>query len=440
MTDIFNPRALGNFHFEPGPTMLPSGQIPNLPGSGGAPIGAPWGGTSQNVAGGSVMSGMLGNQNPLADLGSILGGFSQGEKADRVVKGNFTQNYDQMMADQEQRRNQTGQTALSNYNKESLDAQQGRARNEADALSKLHSTSYTLGKTQDYKPATVMNGGHAIQLPDFGIGPKASSQAEIDGANALQSQLVNRLGPNGSFTPEKFNPNFNFTPHNLDDYAKPGTAEKLGSYGGAALSGLGALGLGTGGGGGILGGLLGHSGGAASGGAGSAIGGILGKAAPIAGAVTGGLGLIHDHGVGQNMMNGLTAGASIGSMVPGLGTAVGAGIGAAVGGLRSLGSIGKPSAEELAGRGVSGDARQQLTANATPQQRAEAASSGWANPNDALGLITIRDMLIKNGTPPQQADQQAQGLFGAIQHNEKQGPQAVQQALSNVQNAVGHHG
>src|SRR5688572_30139512 len=108
------------------------------------------------------------NQNPLtagqhpgyapdaqgfADLASTLGAFSKGEKADRSLKGDWTQNYDQLM----------------------LSAQQARERAESDALSKLAKTGYLKSGGAPYTPATLNLGGKPTTLPSFGFGPKAPS-------------------------------------------------------------------------------------------------------------------------------------------------------------------------------------------------------------------------------------------------------------------------
>jgi hypothetical protein len=251
-----------------------------------------------------------------------------------------------------------------------------------------------------------------------------------------------------------FHPNFSYTPTPLSEYAKPGMAEQIGSYAGSGLGALGAIdnmmgvgktagnvmnmvgkipGLGSVGNigskiGSFLGGSAGNTAGASGAGAAGAATGLLGKAVPIAGAVTGGLGLIHDHGLGGNIMNGVSAGASLGSIVPGLGTAVGAGIGAGVGALRSLFNIGGPSKEELAGRDAHSSIINSMTAGATPEEIQEAHNSGWEKPQDALALITLRDRMNQKGLDSSKANALMDQLFKAT----KIGPQAV----SNVYNQI----
>lgn len=389
---------------------------------------------------------MISKQQPtmgdkIADVGSTIGAFSQGQKANRLAEGDMRQGFDKMMLDREQNMNRLG-----------IDAQDARNTNEADAMQKLQQTSYLMGGGHPFTPPTISLGGIQRQVPNVGFGPTAPSDAEKAGAEALQGQLMGRLSPGGSFTPSQ-----TYQPTPVEEYAKPGGLEKATSYLGAGTGIAGMIGNLFGGpageGGGTAGGVmnlaskipglgnklssfLGGSGtasGAATGA--SAAGNLMSKAVPIAGAITGGMGLIHNQGIGKNMMNGVTAGASIGSMVPGLGTAVGAGIGAGVGALRSLGSIGQPSQQELEGRNTAGQVRQSISSGASPQQVAEAQKSGWKKPEDALTLIVLRDKLASQGGNPDQANQLATQLWQA----EKGGPHAVEQAVLNIQKALTPH-
>lgn len=295
-----------------------------------------------------LMGGSQPGQN-LGDLSKVLGGFSSGEKANRMVQGNFTQNYDRNM----------------------LQAQTDRNLNEADALKKLHQTAYTLDGGSHFKMPTSMSiGGTQHAVPDLGLAPRAPSDMEKAGAGALQGQLINRLSPGGSYQPQP-----------LSDYAKPGISEQIGNFGSLGAGGLGTVatmfgggGAPTGGGSGALGdvskiaGTVGAGAGlaskmgiigggasnAASGasGAASGIGSILSKAVPIAGAATGLIGLAQNHGTGSNIMNGVGSGASIGSMFGGpIGAGIGAGVGALAGYFRGKGG---PSQTELQGRGAEG--------------------------------------------------------------------------------------
>lgn len=373
-------------------------------------------------------------QQSMADLSSILGGFSSGEKANRIVEGNFTGDFDRMMLDRERDQNLIG-----------IQAAENRRADESDAIRKLGITGYLSRGGSDFKMPTFNLSGEQRTPVSFGIGPKPASEAQVAGAKTLEQQLLKRLEPNGSFQPQ-----WNYQPHPLESYATPGLAENIGSYGGAIVGGLGALDqfLGNGGIVNRIAGMLGGGGGSlpfdvaansaqgirsiagmglpgGAAGAGSRLASIMGKAAPIAGAITGGIGLLRDRGIGQNVMNGVTTGASIGSIVPGLGTAVGAGIGGLVGALRGVNWGGGPSEEEKAGRGLAGNVRNSLTSGATPEQRAEAAASGQGG--QALMHIMLRDRFGE-----QAAGQLTKQLFEA----EKQGPEAVAQVMNQFGSSI----
>lgn len=375
--------------------------------------------------------------NRLADLGSVLGAFSSGEKANRVLQGNMTQGYDKLM----------------------LDAQQGRNLNESDALKKLAQTSYIMGGGSQFKAPTLSLNGKTMQTPDLGFGPKATTDTEKSGASTLQNQLQARLSPGGSYTPQP-----------LDSYAKPGLAENIGSYGGAAVSGLGSVldafgnpttagsdgqsspdgvgsaisgiskGLGTAGSIAGLASKLGIGGSkaanAASGltGAGSTMGNILGKAVPIAGAAMGAYGLAKNQSVGSDVMSGMGAGASLGSFGGPIGTAVGAGVGALVGALRGAFSV---TGKEHGGRDAQAQITQNLSKLATPKQMAESKAAGWPDPNQALSLIVMRDKLTQSGLPPAQAEAQAESIMKSMWDSEKSGSDAVAKAASPIQSMMG---
>lgn len=158
-------------------------------------------------------------------------------------------------------------------------------------------------------------------------------------------------------------------------------------------------------------------------------------AAPI-GIGLGGYNLIKGGTLGHNIASGASTGAGIGSMfLPGIGTGIGAGIGAGVGALRSLlAKIGGPSQGELQGRNLNDFMTNNLAAMATPEQKAAvlAHHEGWANPNDALDIVVMRDRLIKNGMDPQKADQQAQSWKKGMWDAEKGGAQNVYTAASPI--------
>lgn len=162
----------------------------------------------QNLAGqgGNAILRML--QGNGADLSSVLGAFSQGERNNRVLRGNLTQRYDQLM----------------------MEAERNRNANESDALKKSAQTSYILGGGSHFTPPNLSINGRTYNSPDLGFGPPPVSESERRGASTLQPQLERRLAPGGSYTP---------TP--VGDYANPGTLENIGSYGAAGVGGLGAI-------------------------------------------------------------------------------------------------------------------------------------------------------------------------------------------------------
>jgi hypothetical protein len=344
------------------------------------------------------------------------------------------------------------QNAAKYTNDQMLQAQKDRNSNEADALRKMAQTSYILGGGSTFNPtASFTIGGRTIQTPDLGFGPRPASDAQKEAARTLQAMVQPRLASGGSYMPTAV------PGSDLSKYQTPGVGEKLASYAGVGTSLLGATGYGDkllkmfnlgsgaigktsvpgammslGGAGGathIPGAMLDISGGAPA--TATGVSGIMGKALPIAGAITGGIGLLKDRGVVGNVMNGVTAGASIGSMVPGLGTVVGAGIGALVGGLRSLG--GGPSKTELAARDSAGVLLNQLAGQATPAQRAEAASAGWERPEEALANIVLRDKALASGHSADEAGAVMNQLFAARKKN----PQAVAQVGSTLQQLAG---
>ncbi len=354
----------------------------------------------------------------LADLSSVLGGFSQGEKADRGMRGDWTQNYDQLM----------------------LQAQHARERAETDALAKLANTNYIKSGGAPYKPASLTLGGQPQSLPAFGFGPRALSAAQHVGADRLERQMLDRLQPDGSYTPT-----------NVDEYAKPGTMERIGSYGGAAIGGLGAIndltggkamdwigglfGKGGSGAAGSAAGAAGSAGSAAGGAAGAAggggIAGLMGQAMPYVGIGTGALGLMKDRGWAGNMASGASTGAGIGTLVaPGVGTAIGAGIGALGGLLRGIG--GGPSEAEKQGRDMAGQLRNSLGSMATMGQKAEAGGD-----EGALLHIIVRDRALSKGLGLQAAEQQATQAVRSLWESEKGGAGAVQQAGNNLVGMLG---
>ena len=219
------------------PSMIPSSQIPNvptglpgaIPGSQGAsaPVYAESGAFSTKNVIEQLLEQLMNDSQqarntPLADLSSVLGSFSSGEKANRIIEGSLRGNFDNMMLDRETQKNRIG-----------LDAQTGRNLNEADALKKLQQTAYIGGGGSQMGPMNIMLNGQNRQLPQFsGIAPQRTTAAEQAGAKDLQGQVMERMKPGGSFQPE-----WNYEPKSIEEYATPGLLEDLSSYG-AAGTGL----------------------------------------------------------------------------------------------------------------------------------------------------------------------------------------------------------
>lgn len=165
-------------------------------------------GISNLLGGAGSQSPTGGGTNPLATAGKGFEALANDEATNRMAKGNFTQNYDQLM----------------------MQAQNARNQNEGDALKKLAVTNYLTQKTSGYAPATIQMNGQSRTLPNFGTGHFAPSEAQKAGASSLEAQLLDRLKPGGSYTPQ-----------DLSGYANPGKMENVGKYGSLATTGLNVL-------------------------------------------------------------------------------------------------------------------------------------------------------------------------------------------------------
>lgn len=185
-------------------TQVGSGMMPAITGGAGSAVS---GGAAD--AGGVISNlvAKLKNPSSLADLSSILGSMSSGEKANRVAGSDIAGKYDQA----------------------AISAQNSRNSTESDALKKLAQTNYILSGGSKYNPnAQIQLNGQSRALPDFGLGPIAPSAAQKQGAASLQSQLLPRLAPGGTSAPD---PNAYKT--------SPGLAEDVGSWGGVG-AGIGS--------------------------------------------------------------------------------------------------------------------------------------------------------------------------------------------------------
>jgi hypothetical protein len=371
-----------------------------------------------------------------ADAASLIGAYGSGQKANRALEGQFQQGYDRIM----------------------LDTQQDRRAEEADALKKLQQTQYLLGGGSTFNPGAVSVNGKTYNIDTHGLGPQAVTEAEKQGAQSLNDAMLKRLQPGGSYTPK-----------NIDSYAKPGAAERFTDIAAPIVGGIGALDMITGGRTGDYISKLLHIGGggaasaasaAGAGGAGAAGAGasgagagagnvagaagsgagaanfLLTKAAPIAGIGYGSYELAKNKSLGHDVLGGASAGAGVGTLIaPGIGTAIGAGIGALGGWGRH--AFGGPDQVEKAGRGAASEAFGQLGSMATASQKQEAANAGWAHPEEALAMITMRDKLIAQGMSPEQAGQQASAAMNSIWGATKHGDKAVGSAIDGLMAARG---
>lgn len=184
-----------------------SATVPSSLAAGGSSILGKAGGYLKNLVGGETggtPDGAPGTDG-FTDLASLFGKYGDAEANNRATTGNFTQSHDKLM----------------------LDAQQENRAQETDALKKLAQTGYISSGGSQFNPANVkLNSG---SMPDFGFGPKPSTDDQKTGASTLTAQLLKRLAPGGSYTPAP-----------LESYTKPGIGEKVGNYGSLITGGIGA--------------------------------------------------------------------------------------------------------------------------------------------------------------------------------------------------------
>jgi hypothetical protein len=153
-------------------------------------------------AGGPGNTDETGGDQKWADASTMLDEFGKGELARRFIRGEMTQNYDQL----------------------NMDAAKTNAGLESDALRKLAQTSYL--KSGGAKPMNfnVASG----RMTDFGFGPRPASAEQMQGAGTLEQTLLKRLTPEGMIKPTD------------PSYLNEGTAEKIGKWGGVITGGVGA--------------------------------------------------------------------------------------------------------------------------------------------------------------------------------------------------------
>jgi hypothetical protein len=122
--------------------------------------------------------------------------------------------------------------ALLEQDKLRLLAEQDRRTSESDAMRKLAQTAYLRGGGYQAPatPRTITLGGMQRELPSFGFGPRAASEAQMSAASDLERELLARLSGPG---------------FQLSDYSremKPGIGERLAGIFGPAL-GVTAVGM-----------------------------------------------------------------------------------------------------------------------------------------------------------------------------------------------------
>lgn len=183
---------------------LASGLVPAGAGAAPTALAANAGPTSMLGKAGSYMKELMGGKEGLGDLGKALGSFAETEAGNRETTGDFTQAHDRLM----------------------MEAQREQRANEQYLMNQVGQTQ-AIKDRQAYSPAKVTSG----QLPSFGFGQKASSDAEKQAAGTLQEQVMRRLPPGGSYSPAP-----------LEGYTKPGLGEKVGNWGSLVTSGLGFFG------------------------------------------------------------------------------------------------------------------------------------------------------------------------------------------------------
>lgn len=165
--------------------------------------------------GGSVIGKLLGGGGDddgeggaqgFADIGSMLGSYAESEAGNRMIRGNQTQNYDQLK----------------------LQADRNQRDSESDIMRKLAQTNYIQNGGAPQGPSSVMMGGQQKQLPDFGLNPLPSSDAQKTAAGDLQTQLLARM-KTGAYQPQP-----------LSNYTQRGAGEKAANIGSLLSSGWGA--------------------------------------------------------------------------------------------------------------------------------------------------------------------------------------------------------
>lgn len=206
---------------------LPGKTIPLAARAGmaGLPGGAPAAAATAAAASPGVR-GLLGRvfQSPesSAQIASLLGAFSMGEKADRTLRSEWQQNYDRMMLEADLARQRLGLEAQA--------AQGALARSALDTMARTATLLNRGTSSGDIPPIQLR--GRTVPVPRFPWTPGPPSQEEIELARLLRERALEQAR-HGITVPEPT--------HVPTRPSGPGLLERLGSYGGAAAGIIGTL-------------------------------------------------------------------------------------------------------------------------------------------------------------------------------------------------------
>ena len=258
-------------------------------------------------------------QQGLSDAGSILGSLAGDQRTNRVVRGNFQGDFDQMMLNREANRNQVENQANTDFDRSSLAARADKRDANVDAMRNVQIGGW------------LQQGGNANRP---GGAHRAVSDQEKAAATGLIQQAHDNLTDPG-YQPTRFQGNYDYQPMDPSKYASPGAMERIAQYGGTGLGMFGALDNITGGrAGDKMAGWLGKIPG---------LGRFFGPGVSAASTTTGALApsaAYTNMGI-QAGMGGAAAGAA--GSIPGTGLITGAGKGIAAGASKAGGLLTNPA-------------------------------------------------------------------------------------------------
>ena len=185
-----------------------AGAAPTLVGGSTALAG----GTSAALKGGSTISKLLGGgAQKYADVGKMFQSFANDEA-----------NYRTSQADSNNRNRY-------NYDELSLRAAANRRDDESDAIKKLSQTGYIKSGGAPFDASKIqLSGGRS--LPSFNFPRPPITDEMKTGAATLEEQMLKRLQPGGSFTPQL-----------PEDVPGRGVGEQIGRWGSLGTTGLGVI-------------------------------------------------------------------------------------------------------------------------------------------------------------------------------------------------------